>query len=338
MYRIRPIRDSDYSALRELAFQAQLGMTNLPKNPEALQELQKKGISSFQANIKAPGDHYYLFVLEESEKQQILGVSAIYAQTGITIPLNYFQIKHASPLRLFPEVPDTMNILERVQYRNAPTEICSLFLTHDARKLGLGKLLSFSRFLFMSAFPERFCDTVFADMRGVIDRNGHCPFWEAVGRHFLNIDFKELMARRDRGQNDIPSLMPIYPLYIDLLPKDAVSVIGETHPNTRPAVAMLLQQGFVKTSDVDLFDAGPRLIAKREEIQAIKKSVFSTVTKIVEMLPGEQVVILSNNKLDFRALIGKIAFEIEKGCVIERSTAQALEISIGDPLIHLPYE
>ena len=41
-----------------------------------------------------------------------------------------------------------------------------------------GRLLSKHRFLFMAEHPELFDSTVFAEMRGVSDGNGHSPFYE----------------------------------------------------------------------------------------------------------------------------------------------------------------
>lgn len=331
MYRIRPIVFKDFECLNDLAQQAQLGMTNLPKNTDRLFQYVEKSIFSFQDNVGEPAHHYYMFGLEDMSKDKLLGVSAIYSQTGIDTPLEYFAIKEIPQPPLFPEVPERIKMLERVKYTKGPSEICSLFLTHDARKEGLGKLLSLSRFLFMAAFPERFSTEVFADLRGVLNRAGHCPFWEGVGKRFLPIDFNELMHRRDLGHHEVSALMPSSPIYVNLLTPEAIAVIGETHPNTKPALQMLLGQGFIKTNEIDLYDAGPRVIAKRTVIKTIRESHIGRVGQI-KNLSTLTTVLLANSRIDFRACMGKMEIDAEASLILEPETAKALELKIGDPV------
>ena len=52
-----------------------------------------------------------------------------------------------------------------------------------------GRLLSKHRFLFMAEHPELFDSTVFAEMRGVSDGNGHSPSTSVLQKHFFSMDF-----------------------------------------------------------------------------------------------------------------------------------------------------
>lgn len=333
MYRIRPIAEQDYEGFVSLAMQAHLGMTNLPKNREKLEQLLDKALRSFQEDIAYPGNDYYLFVLEDMETADISGVSGIYARTGLEKPLDYFVMKEYIPPALFKEVPASVRYLERVQYKDGPTEICSLFLTPTSRKAGLGKLLSLSRFLFMKKFPERFTESVFADMRGIIDDNGRSLFWEALGKKFLPIEFNELMRRRDSGNDDILQLMPMMPVYLSLLPDEVVANIGRTHPNTLPALQMLLNQGFKLTDEVDLFDAGPRVMGELLNIKCIRE----TKTGLLKgtLAPGQgETALLANGRLDFRACMGHIATDAEGNVQIDKIAAAALEIEPGELLYY----
>jgi arginine N-succinyltransferase len=70
----------------------------------------------------------------------------------------------------------------------------------------------------------------------------------------------------------IAELMPAYPIYISLLPEAAREVIGQVHPNTAPARAILEKEGFSWRGSVDIFDAGPVLEAETDQIRAVRDS------------------------------------------------------------------
>jgi arginine N-succinyltransferase len=129
------------------------------------------------------------------------------------------------------------------------------------------------------AIPQLFGKTVVAEMRGVSDADGRSPFWEGLGRHFFSIDFAEADYLTGVGQKAfVAELMPKHPVYVDFLPADAQAVIGKTHDNTRPAVAMLESEGFRYEGYVDIFDAGPTVQAYTSEIRAVKESRTVAVT------------------------------------------------------------
>ena len=41
----------------------------------------------------------------------------------------------------------------------------------------------------MAEHPERFSETVIAEMRGVSDDDGRSPFWDWLEEHFFSMDF-----------------------------------------------------------------------------------------------------------------------------------------------------
>jgi arginine N-succinyltransferase len=262
MYRIRPIEEKDRQILHAFAEEAFIGITNLPKNNERREKLLQRALSPHPKS-------YYLFLMEEFTKKTPLGVCGIFPKTE---NLDYFKLHTEALPGYFPESPSNISYLERVRYNKGPTEICSLYLAPEARNLGIGKLLSFSRFYFMKAFPDLFEEEVFAEMRGVIDENGDAPFWDSLGRHFLSISYKELMHRVDAGEVRVKELMPLKTVYVDLLDSKGQHAIGKTYHNTTPAFKILEEQNFRFLDEIDLFDAGPRVVCKREEIATIKQS------------------------------------------------------------------
>ncbi len=188
-----------------------------------------------------------------------------------------------------------------------------------------------SRFLFIAEFPERFEDEMIAEMRGVVDRDGVSPLWSALGSHFFQIDFPKAETLTSQSKKFIADLMPRHPIYIPLLPESAQEVIGEVHPNTRPALVVLEKEGFEFRRLVDIFDGGPTLHCKKSEIRAVKASRGGIVAAI-ETKPAEaQRQLISNARMDFRVCLGEIAWDGDQ-VTIDEITALRLKLKVGDKL------
>ena len=214
---------------------------------------------------------------------------------------------------------------------SGPTEICSLFLLPDYRKHGHGRLLSLHRFLFIKEFSSRFEQEIISEMRGVSAEDGKSPFWESVGRHFFKTDYNQADLLSGLGNKAfIKNLMPRHPIYIELLPQDVQKVIGKVHDKTKPALKLLEGEGFVYQQEVDIFDAGPTVAVKLEEIRTVKEAKQGKVVKIEPSLSGDTLLV-SNTELDFRACLGVVQ-NTKDGFVISEEVAGALDIAIGDDI------
>jgi arginine N-succinyltransferase len=130
--------------------------------------------------------------------------------------------------------------------------------------------------------------------------------------------------------SQFPSVLPDFPIYVFLLPKEAQDAIGAIHPNTQPAMAMLKQEGFVDTDEVDFFDAGPKIRADRMHIRTIKESRTATVATLSQQPLHSERMILCNQKTDFRACFGSIEFTVNGGAIVQRDVAEALCVEPGD--------
>lgn len=328
MFRVRPVEASDLEAIVELAFQARIGITNLPKNKKRLEAIMNQAIASFSGVLAPPLNPLFLFGVEEFPSSKLVGVAGIFGKTGTPHPLDYFRLGEWCPPSYFPEQPAFYPILERVRYLEGPSEVCSLYLSREVRKSGVGKLLSFSRFLFMKAFASKFTEDVFADLRGWILPDGTSPFWDALGSKFLPITFEELMRRRDEGRFEAAELMPFSPVYLNLLPDSIRALIGQVHPNSVPAYQMLRKQGFEDTGEVDIFDGGPRVKTRLAEIQAIKQAVRC------EVLPAPlnteaPWALISNDLLAFKAVLANVHAS-EGKCFLDEETRAALNVQTND--------
>ena len=98
---------------------------------------------------------------------------------------------------------------------------------------------------------------------------------------------------------------------------------------------MLLNQGFNKTDEVDLYDAGPRLIAKKEEIHTIKESIFVQILRIQQTLV-EPTALLAKPSLQFRSCIGHCQLLNDHECIIDQETATALDVGVNNQILYYP--
>lgn len=337
MFVIRPISMKDLDALEGFAYTAALGLTSLPRNRQALEKRIGKSLSSFEKKVATPENEHYQFVLEDLSTGTVGGTCGVSSKTGVSTPNYYYKIDtiHTadSPLPIPKEIP----ILRVVSYRNGPSEIRALYLAPPYRQGGIGRLLSLGRFLFMAAYPQRFDTTTFAEMRGYIDEDGRCPFWDNIGRRFLDLDFASLMELLAHGRGFIKEIAPQHPLYIHLLTQEAQLAIGAIHENTKPAITMLYQEGFTNTGEIDFFEGGPKISATTATIRSIRESRTATVAKIVRDTdkPSKEHLI-GNDRIDFRACMGRVLPFNSSEVTISEDVANALQVAVGDLIRYVP--
>lgn len=324
MHLIRPIKIEDTEAFTELAFQASLGMTSMPKNRKLLKKKVEDSVNAF-AKLKKNRSNSYVFVLEDTETDQLEGTSAINVSMGALEPFYFFQI----------EQKKSLHTLQSTTLQNGPTELCSLFLNSTCRKVGLGRLLSFSRLLFIAAFPAKFEEKIGAAMRGYIDQKENSPFWNGIGKHFYPVEFSQLMVQLEKGKKFIESFFPEFPIYLELLPKEVQECVGKMHANTLPAFKILQEEGFKTTNLVDLLDGGPLIAAPSTTIRTIVESKVIQLAKVVEKVTSSTEYILSNERLDFRALLSPFDIDEKGHLILSKETASALMVKKGDSIRYI---
>lgn len=337
MYIFRPIRKTDLDDLMNIAKSVEPGITTLPKDKHYLSQKIDDSLRAFDPNVHKPGQESYLFVLEDIETGKIAGTSGIIAKTGGFQPFYTYEIRteHHEDHKL--GVKKDIASLHLVANHAGPSEICSLFIKKEYRKGGLGRLLSRARFLFMSEFSHRFEKEVISELRGVSNNDGISPFWENVGKHFFDTDFVTADFLSGLGDKEfIKNLMPEYPIYIPMLPDSVQKVIGQVHKNTEPALHLLLKEGFEKTNEVDIFDGGPTLRAKLENIKTIQNSQKVKIKKITWNAVENADCMISNTTLDFKACYGQCQIE-GKDAILHKDVAKALNLDAGDEIRVMPF-
>lgn len=328
---IRPIAKKDLDFFEEFPSESLIGMTNLPRNREKFLEKIIHSETSFQTSIEQPGQEEYTFVLEDLATGKIGGTCGIIAQSTQSFGYAY-RIETLENFTQFVPAPKEIKVLKVVANTPTSSEVCALYLLPAFRHSGIGRLLSLSRFLFISAFPQRFHKKIIAEMRGYIDERQISPFWEAIGHHFCGLTFPELMLELEKSHYFIPEILPKYPIYISLLPQEAQEMIGKIHEQTKPAYEMLIRENFSFHDKVDILEGGPILTAATSSIRTIKQSAVVQVEVTSENLDEETSYLIGNERLDFRACVGKLRLIDKTKAQINREAAQALLVKNGEQI------
>jgi arginine N-succinyltransferase len=327
--RIRPVRQTDHAEILALAGIAGIGMSSLPQDAEVLQDKIGRAVKSFAGNPVHPKEENFLFVLEDIENKRLVGTTGIVAHVGLTRP--FYSYKLSTITQASPElgIYSLQQVLHMVNDYTDATEIGSLFLHPDYRKDGVGRFLSRSRYLMMAEFPELFSDVVISEIRGVQNENGHSPFYDNLAHHFFQMEFKDAdYIYATKGTQFIADLMPKYPIYVNLLSKEAKAVIGVPFAASKPAMQLLQTEGFHYEGYVDLFDAGPTMQADRPNIRTVRKSTRLEV-KAIREIESERYMICNTRLQDFSMAMGKIEKDGE-GVIISPEIVDSLNIKIGD--------
>ena len=334
---IRPVQPEDLDQLLALAHYTTFGLTTLPKDKALLERRIRQSVRAFTYEPNDPaGGEQYLLVMEDTDARRLVGTCGIVTKVGGFDPFYSYELRTSVHESKTLGVRKEIRTLNLVAEHDGPAEIGSLFLEPSARQPGVGRALSLARFLLVAQMPQRFESTVIAEMRGVIDDDGGSPFWDALGRHFFDLDLPTADYLSVVNKKFIAELMPEHPIYVPLLPAPAQAVIGQVHDHTAPALRILESEGFERTNHVDIFEAGPLVQCPRDDIRAVRESRSATVGAIDDKpaSPGEASHLVATEQGAFRAC--RSALEPGDGSVtLPRDTAEALGVQRNDIVRHV---
>jgi arginine N-succinyltransferase len=338
-HRIRAATTGDLQALYEMAKLTGGGFTNLPPDRKALTTKLEKSEAAFARQGDEPADDMFVFVLENVATGEVRGTCQIFAMVGQKWPFYSYRIgaltQHSEELgRTFRA--DILNLSTDLE---GASEVGGLFLHPGERAGGLGMLIARSRYLFIRNHRPRFADRTLAELRGVIDEAGGSPFWDGVAGRFFGMSFQEADEFNARfGNQFIADLMPKHPVYIAMLSDHARAVIGKPHPSGRAAMRMLEDEGFAWENYVDIFDGGPSMTVRTDQIRSIREARDSVVGRIDPALAngsqGEKRLISAGHLADYRAAYGWIAAEGDN-VALDPACAEALGVGEGDTITHV---
>ena len=318
-----------------LAVAEHLDTVNLPADRGHIESILERSEKAFAAEVPV-AEREFLFVLEDLAKKRIIGTSMIYAQHGTKrAPHIFFRVENDERYSVTLDKHFIHQTL-RIGYNySGPTEIGGLILLPEYRRNteGLGKALSYVRFLFIRMHRPLFRTHVLSELLPPLEADGTSRLWEALGRKFTGLDYQVADLLSKDNKEFIHALFPDDPIHTELLPDDVRRIIGLVGPDTRAVESMLRRIGFDYAGQIDPFDGGPHFMAATDEITLVHDAA-EVVVRSVDHADGERpwaVLAVQNgtSRPQFRA-IGTRVIPMENGALgVTEDARQRLGIEYG---------
>ena len=336
---IRPANMDDVQPIYEMAKRTGGGFTNLPPDRKALVAKLEKSAAGFSREENIVNDDLYVFVLQNTETKEVRGTCQVFGCVGQKWPFYSYRIGALTQHSVELDRTFRADILNLSTDLEGTSEVGGLFLHPGERAGGLGLLIARSRYLFIRNHRARFADRTLAELRGVIDEAGGSPFWDGVAGRFFGMSFQEADEFNAKfGNQFIADLMPKHPVYIAMLSEAARHVIGLPHPSGRAAMRMLEDEGFAWENYVDIFDGGPTMTARTDQIKSIREAKDSPILEISDKLGdhigGEKMLVSSGRMENFKTAYGWVDMR-DGGIAINDVCANALDVTVGDSVTHV---
>ncbi len=297
----------DIDAFVRIAAASAAGINSLPEDRGQLQDKLQRAAQAFASQDASSGEEIYLFVLEDLRSGRVLGTSGIAASAGFADRFysyrNEMVVHHSAALG----ASNRIHTLHLCHDLTGHTLLTSFYIDPEVADTLAPQLLSRARLLFIKEFEDRFSDRIAAESPGLSDDSGRCPFWDAVGRRFFDMDYPQVeRVSGGRSKAFIAELMPHGPIYVPLLPEAAQWAIGQLHPVGELPFSILLDEGFDSETYVDIFDGGPTVEARVAMLRSVagsrRRQLQLGDAAAPDSGPSWQLV-ANTRRHDFRALL-----------------------------------
>jgi arginine N-succinyltransferase len=336
MWIVRAVTIDDLDALYALVQSATRGLTTLQLDRDQLLDRIEQSVFAFSRQGTSPRGEPFVLVLTHTETGELVGTSTVYTKTGGYQPFYAYQITQSEHHSDLLNIDHTRTSLQLQRIHDGPSEIGSLFLRGVYRGSGWGRWLSLSRFALIAMRRNRFADRMIAEMRGRQNEDGSVPFYEAVAQKFIPVNFNVVDTMSTISKQFIEEMMPMHPIYLDLLPQEIVEGIGKVHKETEPALKLLKSEGFRETDLVDIFDAGPVVRCDTSKINAVRRTEQRRVTQIVDEVAGQRPnAIVSSDANEFTSALTYVTDESED-LTLAGNIAKALKLDVGSSCHVMP--
>ncbi len=318
-----------------------LDSVNLPNRRDEIEEVTRASDDAFSGAVAEPRYRQYVFVLEDLHDERAVGTSMIIGQLGRRdAPYIYFDVLTEEKYSPTFDRHFKHKVLSIGYSFDGPTEIGGLVMHPEYRRAPekLGMLISYVRFLFIAIHREAFREQLLAELLPPLMEDETSHLWEAVGRHFTDMDYKEADLLSKRNKEFIRALFPDGDIYATLLPPEAQAVIGEVGPKTKGVEKLLRRIGFRYAKRVDPFDGGPHFVANTHEVSLVQRTHLGAIA-IGD--PHDARYCLLACEYDgppyFRAITVRAAVDDDDDTiVIDQAAADQLELAPGDLATVLP--
>ena len=323
---LRTARKGDTDSVMALAIVGGSGLTNLPPDRDMLAsriEASKQAVTDAQAREAGAA---IMFVVERDAR--IIGVSGIFPRVGAEWPFYSYRLTRQANRSLAVGRAKAQTLFNLVNDFDGEAEVGMLFVDPAMRGSALGALAAHGRYLFIAAHRDWFRRRVIAELRGWQDADGYSPVWEAIGRHFYDMDFQEAdQTSAVAGNQFIADLGPRYLLYLSLLPAAAQVALGRPHDDGHPAYDMLIAEGFHAGDYVDIFDGEPTVVADINAVKAVRDARKVTMTG--QGKGGARLLVAVGTGSDFRVARGGV----DANGRVDPALATALGLQVGDTML-----
>lgn len=336
MYVIRPVREGDLQGLFDLASKSKGGLTTLPPNKEVLAAKIAKSEACFGPNC-TDIEPFYLMVLADNDSGKIVGSTAIFGRVGLKQPFYNYKLLKITQTSQEPAKRVETELLTMANDYTGATELGTLYLDPVMRGTGpWGRFLSKVRFLLIAEKPDVFADTIIAELRGYVRDDGTSPFWDAVGRHFFDMEFLEADLVNGLGNNQfIGDLMPKHPIYTNLISDEARQNIGRPHNNSAAAMRLLMSEGFRFRGAVDIFDSGPLIEANKDDIYCVRTTKrYRLAGELMRRAQDDETLkMIANSRFEkFTAVLSHFD-TVQDEIFLPQSAIDALGLEVGDEVL-----
>jgi len=338
---LRDVQRSDLKGVKRLA--GVLNTVNLPDNEDTLVELIDRSVQSFSGKVKDPFEREYLFVLEDTKSGALIGTSMIIAQHGTyEAPHIYYEVSEREHYSASVDKHFRHKVLSIAYNYAGPTEIGGLVVDppHRATPEKPGKQLSYVRFLYIAMHRKLFRERVLAELMPPLMTDGRSLLWEACGRKFTGMSYKDADRLSRQNKEFIKELFPASDIYASLFPARVQKVLGEVGAETVGVRRMLERIGFKYADHVDPFDGGPHFEANVKDVSLVRR--FRTVKLAAGDFEEAAEDVLVARERDsgrnrFRAVRSQARID-DQVVYLPARAKEALGAKVGDGLAVIPFE
>ena len=333
---VRPSTFVDLPGIERLLNDTDARVTTLPKERDKLSEKISESDDSFRSTSGADRATSFLFVIEDTQSGELHGTSGIDAEAGNGLPFFNYRLDEVVHASHHLNISAKSNVLFLSHELTGRTLLRSFSIAPDKKEGDAFDLLSRARLMYMAINPERFSKEIIVEIQGIFDDKGECPFWDAVGRKFFDMDFLTADYYCSvKTKTFMSELIPQHPVYVPLLPPQAAANIGQNHAAANRTCQLLYREGLHKSKFIDPFDGGPVLKGQLQYTHTYRNIRFKKA-RPSEVIGGMKYLISNQSQQDFRCVIGTLVDGIGQTIRIPLDVAQALNIREGDDIAYSP--
>lgn len=336
----RPIQMADLDSL--VKFSKHIGYGNagaFRNSPDKLEALIAQSLKTFARDAQAPafGD-VYIFVVFDEDSQEVVGLYKVNGYTNGGKP--FYTYKKETLQMGYHRAIEVLTLSDEYTFYSMPS---SQLLHPRWRHKQVVRLVMSAHNLYFAQFSQRLCSYAVGEYRGIYDDEGYSVFWRYFLKYFIaDWDYLTYLKMIQKGlEDDIIACLPKGPIPLNFIPEKARLVLGQIHPETRAAMKKNNKEGGVFKNHYAYSTAAPVWEAKIEDLNSIKRCQYSVVENISEasyLFDSKRNFLISNTKPDscFRACLGVLLFNLNKGVTLHYQTAQALNVNKGNIIYFLP--